>query len=377
MPLNLPFRWDQTQSPKVNLILGAVRTVLEYVAVVMGGAAALTGVARGFGIIASPAPAGLFASVVAAVVGFVQLLPYPLPAFAWIVAGILLFGFARWTMRVPGVAARPMLAAVSLILSALVGAVFSPAYVPVLFTAAMGYLVSQTVTAICAGVLGGIFGFFLLPQVRDRSLNTSPMLLGHWIAAGAWVLFFAIGVMQLVYTLGSIALAGEPRLSLVYARWLPGDGAVHEEPIGPGNPNLYLTQQEIAELQAAGLTGAIRVLGRQVGSDPFVRFVVIMSRPVQETVDLPKPASGDILYIQTQQGWRKFPASAPTIRRTVRLMYFGPDKYFSLPTMRPHVDIGLGHPNPEFFPQGWMYAPSDWPASWQLDPPSLPEGATQ
>jgi len=56
-------------------------------------------------------------------------------------------------------------------------------------------------------------------------------------------------------------------------------------------------------------------------------------------------------------------------------MYFGPDAYFSLPTMRPHVDIGLGHPDPKSNPGAWAYAPTDWPENWQMLPPSLPEGA--
>ena len=356
-----------------------MRTVLEYVAVVMGGAAALTGAARGLGILPSPAPAGLFGSIWAALSVFLQLLWYPGPVFAWILAGVLLFASARRTLRLPGLAARPILAVESFIVSALVAALFTPAWVPALFTPAMGLIVSQAVTAACAGVLGGIFGFCLLPQVRTQSLNTSPMRLGHWIAAGIWGLFFCIGLLQTSYALLGSAIATEPRLSLVYARWVPGDDPVREEPIGPGDTSgPYLTSQELEELRASGLTGVIHGVGRQVCSDPScVRFVVIMSRPVQETVDLRKPKSGNILYIQTQQGWRRFPATAPTVRRTVRLLYFGPDKYFSGITMRPHVDIGLGHPNPESHPEAWLYAPTDWPQNWQVEPPSLPEAQSR
>ena len=379
MLLHLPFRWNQSRFPQVNLALGAVRTVLEYVAVVMGGAALLTGAARGLGILPSPAPTGLLASILAALITFIQLLGYPRLAFVWVIGGILLFACARLTTRLPGPAARPTLAAASLILSVIVAAFSNPAWVPVLFTPAMGYIVSQSVTAMFAGLMGGVFGFFLLPRVRAESLNMSPMRAGHWIAAVAWILFFAIGFVQTQYRLWTLANAKEPRLNLVYARWVPGEEAVREEPIGPGDTSgPYLTAHELEELRSAGLTGVIQGLGSQVCSSPScVRFVVIMSRPVQETVDLPKPASGNILYIQTQQGWRKFPASAPTIQRTVRLLYFPADKYFSLPTMRPHVDVGLGHPDPKSNPWAWTYAPTDWPADRQVEPPYLPEGGPE
>jgi len=348
----------------------------------MGGTAVLVSALRGLRIVPSPAPnAGIVASISSGLVVFAELLTGAWsvwPVVAWGTVALILFGCARIAKRVHDpLNARLMLAGISGLLSAGVAAVFSPAFVSVLFTVALGVLVSQAFTAFCAGVMGGIFGFLLLPRIRQQALNASPMHWGHWAAVTLWILFASFTWAHLESDRHKIeAAAKDPHLYLVYARWIPEDeGAVREEPIGPAYPDRYLTDHEIEELRAAGLTGVIHGLGGQGNfPPPNIRFVVVMARPDRDTVDLPKPASGGILYLQTQEGWRRFPASAPTIARTVRLTYFAPDAYHSVPTMRPHVDIGLGHPDPKSNPLAWTYA-VEWPENWQMLPPSLPEGA--
>lgn len=346
---------------------------MEYVAVVMGGAAVLTGMVRGLGILPSPAPAGLITSTYAALVTFLLLLQMPgLYVCAWISAGWVLFVCARRTALFPATVQRALLVAASLVVSVIVASVFTPAYVPVLFTPGMGLLVSQAFTAFCAGVTGIFFGLVLLPRVRTLSPKTSPLRRGHWIAGGLWALFLCVGAVQQVYGRAALALANEPLPRLIFARWEPGDEPLRAESDGP---NLELTSQEIQELRDAGLTGVVHSLGGEGGAVPSARFVVIMSRPVTETVDLPKAKTGNILYLQTQQGWRKFPAAAPTVRRTLRLVYFPAGQGSSLPSMRPHMDIGLGHPSPRFHPEAWAYLFSDWPDTWQVDPPSLTQNS--
>src|SRR5258708_34998335 len=94
-----------------------------------------------------------------------------------------------------------------------------------------------------------------------------------------------------------------------------------------------------------------------------------MSRPVRETIDLPKPVSGDILCLQTEQGWKVFPPSAQTVSRTVRLTFSGPESHLNLPSTRYSVDIGLGHPTEIPF----INAAFSWlPGEFQAPLPSLP-----
>lgn len=382
MPVNVPFRGLQTRSSRINLALAALRTILEYLAVVMGGTAVLVSAMRGLRIVPSPAPnAGVVVSIFSGLAVFLELLTLAWsvwPVLAWVTVALILFGCARVAKQVHDpLTARLILAGVSLFLSACAAAVFSPAFVSVLFTPALGFVVSQAFTAFCAGVMGCVFGFLLLPRVRQQPLNASPMHWGHWVAVTVWILFASFTWAHLESDRHKIeAAAKDPHLTLVYARWIPEDERpVREEPLSPAYPDRYLTDHEVEELRAAGLTGVIHGSGGQGDfPPPNVRFVVVMARPDRDTVDLPKPASGDILYLQTQEGWRRFPASAPTLQRTLRLVYFGPDAHHSVPTMRPHLDIGLGHPDPKSNPLAWFYA-VEWPENWQMLPPSLPERA--
>ena len=380
MRLDLPFRGGQ-QSPKVNFALWSIRTGLEYVPVIVGGSAVLACIQYALRIlpIALIHP-GMGPSIRSIWVLFeFMLVPIisPWPILGWIMAGAALFACARLSRSYPEtLTLRLVLAGVFGLVSLVAMVFFGPADVIALFTPDNAYGVSEGYTEVCAVLIGALFGFIRLPRFRSVSLEASPMLRAHWIAAAVWALSFGIAWAYGAPMLWDLASAKEPRISLFYVRWMPADGPVREQPIGPGVPNLYLTDREIGELRAAGLTGILQVWGSQIALDPgSVRFVVIAGRPFQETVDLPKPASGDILYLQTQQGWRQFPASAPTIHRTVRLVCFPPDAQYRGSTMHPHVDNGIGHPSPKSNPSQWLYSAIEWPQDWDVLPPSLPDNA--
>jgi hypothetical protein len=68
-----------------------------------------------------------------------------------------------------------------------------------------------------------------------------------------------------------------------------------------------------------------------------------MARPSRETIDLPKPAFMDILYLQTDQGWKVFPPSAETVTRTVRVTVSGAESHLNVLSTHYSDDIGLGH----------------------------------
>jgi hypothetical protein len=263
---------------------------------------------------------------------------------------------------------RIVLAVISLYCSGRVIMFFSPA---LLHDMASGYF-----TMIFTGLLGGVYGFFLFPRVRSESPQTSPMLLRHWIIAGAWILLFSANWGRTEYQLFKIHSINDPQLQLYFVKWTPAEGEVREEPIGKfAYTSRYLTGLEIEQLRAAHLTGILQTWGHAGHEYPppppeTRRFVIVMSRPVQETIELPKPAFVDILYVQTEQGWKVFPPSVQTVPRTVRLTFSGPESHISLPSTRYYVDIGLGHPTEIPFTNkafSWL------PEEFQAPVPSLPD----
>jgi hypothetical protein len=142
----------------------------------------------------------------------------------------------------------------------------------------------------------------------------------------------------------------DPKLQLYFVKWTPAEGEVREEPIGKPVPSAhYLTDLEIEELRAAGLKGILQTCGHTGHEYPppppeTRRFVIVMARPSRETIDLPKPVFVDILYLQTDQGWKVFPPSAQTVTRTVRLALTGSESHLNMLSTHYSDDIGLGHP---------------------------------
>jgi hypothetical protein len=348
----------------------------------MGGTAILVMFARGLGILWSFAPEfvhpGFRAAFVSGCMYFYALLVYLPRIVVWgvVVPQILSWVFVAAVLYVCALLLakassgtfiqRMVLAVISLYCSGRVIMFFSPA---LLHDMASGYF-----TMLFAGLLGGVYGFFLFPRVRNESLQTSPMLLRHWIIAGAWILLFSANWGRTQYQLFKIHSIKDPQLQLHFVKWTPAEGDIREEAIGKFAPPAHnLTDLEIEELRAAGLTGILQRWGHTGNDSPapsgVCRFVIVMARPVQETIDLPKPASGDILYLQTGQGWKVFPPSAPTVTRTVRLMFSSPDPHFNIPNTRYSIDIGLGHPAEIPF----IYSAFSWlPDEFQAPLPSFP-----
>jgi len=367
-----------------NRLLGALRTVLEYVVFVMGGTALLVMFARGLGILWSFNPefvhAGFRASFVSGFMYFYALIVYVprvvlwglvLPQIlSWVFVAVLLY-FAALPLAKSSptaLAPRVVLAVISLLCSGGVILFFSPAL--------MHDLGSIFFTMFFAGLLGAVYGFFLFPRVCSESSSTSPMLLRHWMVAGAWVLLFSANWGHVEYQRYKIHSINDPQLQVYFVKWTPAEGDVREEPIGKFAPPAHsLKDVEIEQLRAAGLTGILQVWGQSGNTYPppppeTRRFVIVMSRPVRETIDLPKQAAGDILYLQTEQGWKAFPPSAQSVTRTVRLTFCEPEPHLNSPSTRYSVDIGLGHPTEIPF----LAAAFSWlPEEFQAPLPSLPD----
>lgn len=364
-------------------LLGALRTVLEYVVFVMGGTAILVMSARGLGILWSfnpePFHPGLGTALVSGFVYFYALvISVPLIAVwgmvvpqisSWIFVALILYAAAVLLAKIPfpALISRIALAVMALYCSGRVIMFFSPAI--------LHDVAAILFTMLFAGILGGVYGFFLFPRVRNESPRTSPMLLRHWMIAGVWLLLFSASWAQTEYMRIKIHSVKDPQLQLYFVKWTPAAGDVREEPIGQFGPRPHtFTDDQIEELRAAGMTGILQTWGHSGNDFPppppgTCRFVIVMSRPVREPIDLPKPAAGDIVYIQTEQGWRVFPSQAQTVSRTVRLTFFGPGAHLNLPSTRYSVDIGLGHRAeiPSFLAAfSWL------PGEFQAPLPSLP-----
>ena len=347
---------------------GAYRTALGFVLVVMGGTFLVF--LPSFTLLAT-APDRFHPSAhpsLLAILGFHAKLflrvagsPFVL---IWLFAGVLIYLCALLLQRLKiPLLSRLILAAVSAYLSCKI----------VFFIAPVGWpsVAAVYLTILGVGFIGAAFGFFVFPRICEESFQTGPLGRGHWALLSVWLLYVVSAYGYTAYAILKVRTMNDPSIDLVFFKWTPGEGEIREEPVGKFDTQFpKMRDLEIQELRAAGLTGILHCWGNNMlpGSSQRSRVVLIMSRGIRETVDLPKPANGDILYIQTEQGWKAFPASATTVARSIRLTIEEPNVHHSFPDTIVTTDVGLGYPKPDYGLNTFSWQPEEF----QAPLPSLP-----
>lgn len=323
---------------------GALRTALEYVLIVMGGTALVvtfriaTGgnwyfEQRGY------IHPGVRDTIVSGAYTFLMILASPM-VLTWLFVGALLYVIA---LALTGSMKNNVIPCV---LTGAVAMIASGGVVILLPPASRPSLPALYFMMLIAGVLGGFFGCVLALRARGEAYQTDPLGWGYRTFGGVWV----VGLVSL-YGFASLAalrvgVLGDPTLELVFVKWSPAEGEIQEVPIGKYDSGFpHLTESEVTELRAAGFTGALTFNGNNTlyGSGGSSRVVIVMSRGVHETIELPKPKEGDILYIQTAEGWKAFPTSTPTVKRMMRLTYTEANVHQTYPSSNIDADMGLGY----------------------------------
>jgi hypothetical protein len=115
------------------------------------------------------------------------------------------------------------------------------------------------------------------------------------------------------------------QLSVLYVRWQPGPEPLSVEYTEPAllqRPAPKLSDEELAMLEEAGISGRLVLdQGRQTGSGPPARVIIVATRQVGSQVELRQPDRTTLVYLQEPEGdkWAKLPPGAPTVDRTIRL----------------------------------------------------------
>jgi hypothetical protein len=301
---------------------------------------------------------GFRETLVSGTIFFSRILASPL-VLIWLFVGTLLYICALGLIGLAGNGIFPRLAL------ALISMIASGGIVILLPPAAPASLPTLYFVMFLTGLLGGLFGFFLPSRVGSEAFQTTPLGRAHWITISAWILFLVAAYGHWAYAIHKVHSLNDPTLDFVFVKWTPAEGEIQEAPKGKFDDTFpHLREPEIEELRAAGLTGTLRFCGNNTlyGSKSSSRVVIVMSRGVHETIDLPKPASGDILYIQMEEGWKTFPQSVPTVARTLRLTYTEPNAHQTEPHTNITADMGLGHPSGAYGLGAFSWLPEEFHA---------------
>lgn len=197
--------------------------------------------------------------------------------------------------------------------------------------------------AFVLGAIGGVLwsGVVLLllgPWFMTFTLPVTPT----WMAGGTSGLVAIAGlasrdkkgnlIIELLYlifvsVLVSSFVASPPNLQkereveLIRAKWQPSS-----DPLSFTGLTEEFRRDEVDFLKTLDLTGRIRIFassleGAEVGRKrQRVRVVIVMYRPIDEPVDLFIPAEGSLMYVQTEQGWKTYPANVSTLPQALHLI---------------------------------------------------------
>ncbi len=200
-------------------------------------------------------------------------------------------------------------------------------------------LVSLTVVGFLSLVLPIVFGFhFLVGSAEPKS--AARIGIRHWLVLALPVLFFAqwtIAQMRVRWVLSSVH---DPRCELVFVKWHPGPDDLSQGFTAEYFPRV--TDHEMDLLREMGVRGQLQSWGGAGAPPGSMRAVIVMYRPIHTDVDLPKPLDGDVMYLQTPNGWRKIPDFAVTAPRNIRLSYSAPNYQHNQAVTKYFVDMGFG-----------------------------------
>lgn len=159
-----------------------------------------------------------------------------------------------------------------------------------------------------AWTAGGIGGLVAVAGVGSRA-RTGNFLL-ELVLVGVVCLSLAFGGDAFV-----IAISGDRHLEIVWVKWKPGtEPAVLEKRLTD-----YLTEEEVTHLRAMNLSGSLIWKGTgSEGRGQRSRVVLIMQHQLGSSIELPLPERW-VIYVQEQNGWRKEPPDAVTVRKTLGL----------------------------------------------------------
>ena len=79
--------------------------------------------------------------------------------------------------------------------------------------------------------------------------------------------------------------------------------------------------EDIRRIKDTGITGTVSVYAANglYGRGRKSSVILIMQRPVHQSVELKQPDATSIVYLQEHDHWRMFPSNAHTLERRIRI----------------------------------------------------------
>jgi hypothetical protein len=157
---------------------------------------------------------------------------------------------------------------------------------------------------IAGGASGMILAMLYHESTRRSAIFAVPVILV--LSLGAWTLSKSLGIL----------LSGEQQLELLVIKWHPGPKPLTSTEV----QGLAISKNDLERLKTIGLTGEVMYSGSaKYGEGQPARAIIVTQAPLSEPVNLPQPDGSQVIYVQTESGWSRYPPEAPTSQKQIRL----------------------------------------------------------
>jgi|SRR5215213_7209008 len=138
-----------------------------------------------------------------------------------------------------------------------------------------------------------------------------------WLVPGGALVALLLGTFLATTSTESVALQEGQQLKVTCAKWQPSPGDLKSiDVLGHS-----LSDVDVQKLQAIGLKGQVLLASSGMfGTGPRnASVLIVMQRPLQQPITLAQPDGTDVIYLQTNDGWKVYPSDAKMLNRKIRL----------------------------------------------------------
>lgn len=201
-------------------------------------------------------------------------------------------------------------------------------------------LIYRYVVASVLGIIGGTLWTYLVALSLGPWFGafSFPVLI-CWIVGGASGMVAGIGdysgkknfmiieiaIIAIIYISIAIGanplfkyLSGDQQLEVISFKWTLGLEPLDIQEVLANR----VSEDNLSQLKSLGFTGQLTYAGGSgvVGrGNKHARAIIIMQHQLKEPIDLHQPDGVEVIYIQTNDGWKMIPSDAPTLQRVIHL----------------------------------------------------------
>lgn len=186
----------------------------------------------------------------------------------------------------------------------------------------VGVVVGVFWTFLVASWLGPFFGAFSFEVLTCWIVGGASGLIITWNGT-ALSLPVSIAIVVVIWFSGLISdrpisrlLSDSRQIEVVAVKWKPGSDSLSNPPI----LGMKLSDADLERLKSIGLTGQVEFASSGgSGEGKRGRAIIVMSQQLKQSASLPQPDGGEVVYLQTPEGWKIYPSNAATLGRNIQL----------------------------------------------------------